>query len=240
MPDKQSRELFLLEKFLPTLFAETPFSLSQPKPPLPDFIIQVEGKKIGIEMTALILNEESREREAKQDAILDEAQRLFEARSHLPLQVTVGFSEAVDWSALNRKPIAAFLAGIIESSVLAVKDLPQNQAQFDIRIESFIHSHIHSVGIFYLDRLTTPCWSPITSFWVPDAPVAKIQEIITRKSNNISGYLTGCDEVWLLILETGSPSSYFDRFEKLQDTIFESGFARTVIGRISKGDLIEL
>jgi hypothetical protein len=85
-----------------------------------------------------------------------------------------------------------------------------------------------------------PCWSPDTTFWVPGVPIEKIQKIINRKNQNVTGYLKGCDEVWLLILETGSPSSYFDHFDKLKETIFVSGFARTLIGRISKGELLTL
>ncbi|SFQ04818.1 hypothetical protein [Hymenobacter arizonensis] len=239
MPTKESRELYLLERFLPELFSDT-YILSQPAPPLPDAIVQVSGKKIGIEMTALILDEQSREREAKQDAILNEAQKLFEKQLHLPLHVTVDFSESGNWKNLERKQVAGLLADVVKRCVLAVKDLPESQTEFTIRTEAFVHPCIHSVSIFFLSRLTVPCWTPITTFWVPDAPLEKIQEIINRKSKNVNGYLTGCDEVWLLMLETGSPSSYYDHFEKLQEVAFDSGFARTLIGRISKGELVTL
>lgn len=239
MPTKASRELYLLERFLPELFQEV-YILSQPAPPLPDAIIHVNGKKIGIEMTALILDEQAREREAKQDAILNEAQKLFEEQLQLPLHVTVNFLELGNWKNLERRHVAILLADVVKRCVLGVKDLPESQAQFTIRTEAFIHPCIHSVNIFFLHRLTVPCWTPITSFWVPSAPVEKIQEIINRKSKNVNGYLTGCDEVWLLLLETGSPSSYFDHFEKLQEVIFESDFSRTLIGRISKAELLAL
>ena len=239
MPTKASRELYILERFLPELFEEV-YTLSQPAPPLPDAIIHVNGKKIGIEMTALILDEQAREREAKQDALLNEAQKLFEEQLQLPLHVTVDFSESGNWRNLERKQVAILLADVIKRCVLGVKDLPGSQTEFTIRTEAFIHPCIHSVSIFFLNRLTVPCWTPITTFWVPSAPVEKIQEIINRKSKNVIGYLAGCDEVWLLLLETGSPSSYFDHYEKLQEVTFESDFSRTLIGRISKGDLLLL
>jgi hypothetical protein len=75
---------------------------------------------------------------------------------------------------------------------------------------------------------------------VPDAPMETIQGIINRKDKNLQGYLSGCDEVWLLLLETGSPSSYYDGFEQLNERTFTSGFARTLIGRIPNGEVIEL
>ena len=118
--------------------------------------------------------------------------------------------------------------------------MPQNQQHFDVPIEKFIHSHIQSVGVFYLSKLKESCWSPRGSIWVPSVPVEKIQAIIDNKNKNVSGYLTGCDEVWLLMLETGSLSSYFDHFEKLQEIKFMSGFTRTLIGRIAGGNLVEL
>ena len=75
---------------------------------------------------------------------------------------------------------------------------------------------------------------------MPDAPADLIQSIINRKSKNIKGYLSGCDEVWVLLLETGSPSSYYDGFENLKEIIFASGFTRTLIGRIPNGEVVEL
>ncbi|GAA3982891.1 hypothetical protein [Hymenobacter antarcticus] len=240
MSTKESRELYLLERFLPQLFGAKSYSLLQPAPPLPDVLIQVDGRKIGIEMTALILNEQAREREANQDAILIEAQRIFEKKHQLPLQVTVDFFEAVNWRNLDRKSVAALVAEAVGTCVLEVKEMPQYQIHFDVTIDSFIHSHIRGISVFYLDTLTQPCWSPITTFWVPDAPFEKIQEIINRKNKNVSGYLAGCDEVWLLMLETGSPSSSFHRFEKLQELAFASAFTRTLIGRVSKGELLTL
>ncbi len=244
MPDKLSRELHLLERFLPTLLGNQPYTVSQPAPPLPDAILhvglQAGDRKIGIEMTALILDESSRERESKQDAVLNEAQKLFEQQLPLPLHVTVAFSTTADWRNLERKQAAKALADTVKRCVVEVKDLPESQTQFNIRTETVIHPCIQSVGVLFMDRLTIPCWTPITSFWVPDAPADKIQAIIDRKNQNISGYLRGCDEVWLLILEAGSPSSYYDGFEKLDETIFTSGFARTLIGRVPTGELVAL
>lgn len=240
MIDKLSRELYLLQRFTPKIFDNQLYTVSQPSPPLPDAIIHIDGRKVGIEMTALILDEHARERESKQDAILSEAQSLFEEQLQLPLHVTVVFSETENWRTLERRQVAEKLADTVKRCALAVKDLPESQVQFNVRTETFIHNSINSVSIFFLNRLTIPCWTPIASFWVPDVPVEKIQEVINRKSNKIAGYLSGCDEVWLLILETGSPSSYFDGFEKLQTTTFTTQFQRTLIGRIPTGELIEL
>ena len=122
MPTKESRELYLLKRFIPELFEGKAFSLSQPAPPLSDVLIEVNGKKIGIEMTALILNEQAREREANQDAILIEAQRLFEEQYQLPLQVTVDFEDAVNWRNLDRKSVAELVANAVGKCLLKVKE----------------------------------------------------------------------------------------------------------------------
>jgi hypothetical protein len=240
MPTKESRELYLAERFLPELFNGQSFVLSQPAPPLPDIVVETKDKKIGIEMTALILDEECKQRESDQDAVLKEAQKLFEEKSQLPLHVTVSFEEAANWKQLNRRQIASFISSNVTDIVMQMRSLPQYKTQFDLRLDDIAHSHIQSIRIFYLDRLTMPCWSPDTTFWVSGVPIEKIQEIINRKNQNVTGYLKGCDEVWLLILETGSPSSYFDHFDKLKETSFVSGFARILIGRISKGELLTL
>ncbi|WP_345058802.1 hypothetical protein, partial [Hymenobacter glaciei] len=90
-------------------------------------------------------------------------------------------------------------------SISEVKALAHHKSHFSIRKDRLNHSHIRSIGISFSNKLAIPCWSHITSFMVPDAPIVAIQNIINRKSKNLQGYLTGCDEVWLLMLETGSP-----------------------------------
>ncbi|WP_310393388.1 hypothetical protein [Hymenobacter sp.] len=240
MPDKQSRELYLLERFLPALVENRLYAVSQPAPPLPDAIVDVDGRKIGIETTALIANGEISRREGDQDKILNEAQKQFEKRCQMPLHVSVSFSESANWQKINRQQVASFVTDIVTSSISEVKEFAQYKPHFSIRKDRLSHSHIRSIGISFSNKLTVPCWSPITSFMVPDAPIEVIQNIINRKTKNIQGYLGGCDEVWLLLLETGSPSSYYDGFEKLNELTFTSEFARTLIGRIPNGEVVEL
>lgn len=240
MPTKQSRELYLLERFLPALMMEQSYTLSQPEPPLPDALIKVEGKTIGIEITALILDEKSRQREAIQGAIISRAQGIFETQHHIPLHVSISFNESANWNKLERNQIALFLTETVALCLPEISHMAQSNSQFVIRRNRLLHSYIRSVDILYSSKLTIPCWSPITSFMVPNAPADAIQQIIKRKSNNVGGYMMGCDEVWLLLLETGSPSSYYDEFEKLQEITFTSAFAKTFIGRIPTGELLVL
>lgn len=240
MPDKQSRELYLLERFLPALAENQPYTVSQPAPPLPDAVVNVNGRKIGIETTALILNGEISRREGDQDKILNEAQKQFEKQYQMPLHVSVSFAESANWQKLNRQHVASFVTDIVIRSISEVKELAQFKSHFSIRKDRLNHSHIRSIGISFSNKLTVPCWSPITSFMVPDAPIEVIQNIINRKSKNIRGYLSGCDEVWLLMLETGSPSSYYDGYEKLERHKFISGFTRTLIGRVPNGEVVAL
>jgi len=240
MPDKQSRELFQLELFLPELLRNRPYTLLQPAPPHPDAVIEVDGRIVGIETTVLIMNELVKQREAAQDAILNQAQKLFEEEHQMPLHVTVDFIESANWKSLNRERVASFLATTISQWVQKLKDIPQYQSQFDIQTDGLDHEYIQQMIVSYSSKWIMPCWSPIEGFVVPQAPTQIIQDIICRKTKNFTGYLTGCDEVWLLIIETGSPSSYYEHYNELQKVEFESGFARTLIGRISKGELLEL
>ncbi|MBF9237714.1 hypothetical protein I2I05_09945 [Hymenobacter sp. BT683] len=240
MPNKQSRELYLLERFLPALLENQPYTVLQPAPPLPDAIVEIDGRKIGIETTTLIANGEISRREGDQDKILNEAQKQFEKQCQMPLHVSVSFAESANWHKINRQQIASFVTDIVIRSISEVKELAQYKSYFSIRKDRLSHDYIRSIGISYSDKLTIPCWSPITSFMVPDAPVDTIQSIISRKSKNLQGYLSGCDEVWLLLLETGSPSSYYDGFDKLNEHTFTSSFSRTLIGRIPNGEVIEL
>jgi hypothetical protein len=107
MITKESRELYLAERFLPELFKGQHYTVSQPAPPLSDMIIHVDERKIGIEMTALISDEFTRRQESDQDSILREAQILFEERHQLPLHVSVAFNNTPNWTKINRNQIAS-------------------------------------------------------------------------------------------------------------------------------------
>lgn len=240
MPNKQSRELFQLQRFLPDLFGNEPYTLSQPNPPLPDAIIQLANRRIGIEVTTLVVDERFMQMESSQEAILSEAQKIFEQQHQLPLHVAVSFEDKASWKKRDCEQVSIFLADAVSQLVVKAKGLPQYQTQFDIVAEDVEHTHINRISVFYLEKLTIPCWAPQGGFWVPNAPVEEVQKIIKKKNQRVDGYISGCDEVWLLILETGAPSSYFGNFEKLQPHIFESGFAKTMIGRVSKGELLIL
>lgn len=240
MSDKQSRELFQLQRFLPDLFGNEPYTLSQPNPPLPDAIIQLATRRIGIEITTLVVDERLIQMESSQETILSEAQKIFEQQHQLPLHVAVSFENRASWKKRDCEQVSIFLANAVSQLVVKAKDLPEYQTQFDVVLEDIEHSHISGINVLYLKQLTIPCWSPLGGFWVPNAPVEELQKIIRRKTQNVEGYLSGCDEVWLLILETGAQSSYFSNFEKLLLNTFESGFAKTMIGRVSKGELLML
>ncbi|GAA4045073.1 hypothetical protein GCM10022409_33870 [Hymenobacter glaciei] len=115
MPDKQSRELYLLERFLPVLAENQPYTVSQPAPPLPDAVVEVNGRKIGIEITALIMDGTVSRREGDQDKILHEAQTQFEKQYQMPLHVSVSFAESANWQKINRQQVASFVADIVIS-----------------------------------------------------------------------------------------------------------------------------
>jgi hypothetical protein len=239
MPTKSSRELFKLESFLSILFGEQAYTILQPAPPLPDVIIQMNGRKIGIEITD-ISDEEIRQREASQNSILDEAQNIFESRCALPIHVGVDFVETASWKKKDCQQVGKFLAGMVNQHLLLIKDVSQYKESFDIQSRRINHSHIEKIRIFYKNTIACSAWSPNTGFCVPRITVNHIQEIINGKNRRVAGYLTGCDEVWLFMFEIGGPSSYFEGFDDLQEACFVSDFARTLIARNSKGKLITL
>jgi hypothetical protein len=125
MPDKQSRELFQLQRFLPSLFGDEPYTLSQPSPPLPDAIIQLANRRIGIEITTLVVDERLMQMESSQETILSEAQRIFEQQHQLPLHVAVNFEDRVSWKKRDCEQVSLFLANTVTQLILNAKHLTQ-------------------------------------------------------------------------------------------------------------------
>jgi len=240
MPSKESRELYLIEKFIPVLFEGQSCGLLQLGPPAPDIIIAVHGKRIGIEQTDIVFDSSIVMRESKQARILSKAQALYESRLQLPIHVTTDFLDEACWERVNIEQVAAFLANKVVQYVSSNMDNIICENHFNIKIKKSESKYVDKIGVSYFEKISTSAWSPITGFCVPDISVSMIQNIIDRKNKHINGYLISCDEVWLLLTETGAPSSYFSDFEKLQPHTFESGFAKTMIGRVSKGELLML
>lgn len=229
-----------MQKFLPDLFGSESYTLSQPNPPLPDVIVQLSDRRIGIEITTLVVDKKLVQRESSQKSILSEAQRIFEQQYQLPLNVAVSFVDGASWKKRDCEQVSIFLADAVSKLVLEVKDLPQYRIKFDAVKEDVAHTHVTGIGVSYLKQVTNPCWCSHEGFYVPDVSFENIEKIIKKKNKNVSGYMLDCDEVWLLIIETGAQSSYFDHFEDVQSHVFESIFKKIMIGRYSKGSLLTI
>ncbi|MEO6816696.1 MAG: hypothetical protein ABI177_08330 [Edaphobacter sp.] len=99
---KKARERFLLDKFLECQ-GLTPTSIGTPEPPSPDFLIELDGRKVGIEITEIYpLSPRSHSGldgpsppqaiESRGEKVVSLAKEAYFRRNDSPLLVTVVFS----------------------------------------------------------------------------------------------------------------------------------------------------
>ena len=95
----------------------------------PDFLIQVEGEQVGVELTEVYVPVDGdslplKAKESQASKIVAEARHHYEAQGGAPLHVAVGFSPRTDFRTLNRTLTARAL-----TQFLLRQQIPRDRAQ---------------------------------------------------------------------------------------------------------------
>ena len=196
----------------------------------PDFLIKCDDVITGIELTRYYRKRRNyeindREIEAIQQKICDEAQKIYNSKSQVPLYVYPlwGFRQK-----LSSQKISS-LANILANLVL--DNIPEE-----------VHSTIH---LNYRKLLSLPIsaycnqisimkmqdevhWASMgASFLYVDK--SEIEELIAKKNEKINDYQKKCDKVWLIIVFEGSKLSSTVDLHDVIDKTFESNFDKILL-----------
>jgi hypothetical protein len=201
----------------------------------PDFIINLNGKKIGIELTELMEDVVSpfstAAKYALEDKIAKSAQQKYDLKSNKRI---IAHLQIVENLNLPKHKIEMLGNQISEILIKTTKDSP------------YILSHHHEIiddlpngilGIYY--DMTT--FMPESHFsvwrgkWTGSFDINHLNIAISKKENNIKAYRRNVDQIYLLIIEGFSFSSYLGPFEFKGTTIdnsFDKIFLLQVMSRL--------
>jgi hypothetical protein len=245
--EQKQRERFLLDRFLEHQKI-SPKDIKQPDPPDPDFLIDIEGRKVGIELTELFLR--SKESDTYPRPLLQEVESItnsrivskarkiyFDAESP-PVRANIVFSNLITLDKKKGDQIADVIAGKIQRMGIKNSQIwrsSEDEGEEDLLSESVFSIHAHRVPELHLAR-----WVVARAGWVADLTPKHLQDCIDKKVKKINGYKQNTQEVWLVIVaDRTQPSQKFKLPPSFPWVSLSSGFTRMFYYCYGADDLIE-
>ncbi len=214
----------------------------------PDYILHIMQERIGLELTALVLNTSNKGASNKgaslagiraaQNKCLEKATQLAKQNGLEPVEVKVKFCSDHD-------PIDSDIAAR-ELVEFVKKEIPE--------IDNSKSWHYYKSGLKYsewisihLGTVNGRSWLPGHRFerihinWMTINPICEIQSRIDEKQSKISYYLRRCDECWLLIgVDEWTAPEAVAITEELESHVFLGDFQRLFFLRDIEGSVVEL
>lgn len=229
MTEKKIFELHLLNNFIANSNMEVT-SIIDDEPP--DFIIEIENKKISVELTRLI-NPNIKEVEKYKERVVKQVEKRFLDKYDVELYVLIKFTDVI----LHRKKetqYTDYLFTTIERVYLTNKDL-----KFDIHYES--HGEVDFVSTIDVGNvLEFHNWQSFGAFLVDYVEAGWFRTRIAEKEGNIKDYKTPFDENWLLMVSHLGTKASAIRFENMDFQNINSSFEKIYIYKYKENQIIEV
>jgi hypothetical protein len=234
--DKKARERRFLNAFI--RITKMPISILSERE-APDFLLDVGGRSVGLEVTELFVGAKGGQSEPKAsesivDRIVADARRRYEKRGGRPLHVSFGFSPNADFRLLSRDNTAEALA-----TFLAALDLPVGELlkwKRPILGANPLPHQLEFMHVLALPHASMSPWVSPRAGWISPLTSDVLQPFIDRKAAKIHEYRQSMTDVWLLLaIEGNAPSQFFEPAEEtpavlspVERTYLLSLFAGTV------------
>ena len=211
----------------------------------PDCVVTLEtGEGLGVEHTQFLRDEDERgsrlkEQESLQDQVVKSAQRVYQRRGGVPLDVMFHWTDCHPIVAANVNLIAENAAAVVAQYV--PEDGSVNLDYADLAAwESPRPSEISLLRISRGEGAMRDSWKSSRGDYEPFIAGSEIQRILDGKERKLAGYRRACSRMWLLIVAEGhAPSSYGDT-NKLNGQRFVSSFDEVFFFRFFERDVLRL
>lgn len=233
------RERFLLEQFFRTAVLSAQIEEEREAP---DFLVRVEGRLVGIEVTEIFISHDSERPLQAQEAISDRVvaracQRYYE-RGGPPAHVSVCFNPGADLRAIKRDDIAEALSLLVRSFQLA----PWQRS--DYRPEEATDPLLNYVA--FVHTLGVPSkemahWVVARAGWAAPLTEQVLRSRIEEKAQRLPSYQSVVAENWLLIVaDRTRPSQLFELNADLDAGSVSTPFARAFFFGYPEKHVLEL
>lgn len=237
---RKQHELFLLERFVDA--AKLQVEIIEPRE-APDFIIRVNSRLIGVEVTELFISHDRssnpiQTQESISSRIVAAAQQLYQASGGPPAHITVCFGPGEDLRRLNRdrtaKALAAFVHGLNLSEWQRFDWVSE---ELDGPLPNEV-SFVHALGVPSFDMAH---WSVARAGWVAPLAAISLQARVDEKAKRLPTYQDTMAENWLLIVaDAMNPSQLIEAKDDFNPRAVSSPFARTFFYRHPDRVVVEL
>ena len=240
---KKKREKFFLDRFLELQGISPAFI--QPSDP-PDFLIDLEGRKVGIEVTELFIRSYNLEAhplqviESVTNQIVSKAREIYFDSDNPPVLSTIVFSNRITPDS-RRDEIAKLIADKIRKMNLSnsqVADWRPNENENEECVLSESVSLIHTRRV---PDLRFARWNVARAGLVAGLTPKHLQEVIDKKAEKISAYKKYAEEIWLLIVaDRTRPSQKFFVTPDFPLDLVTSPFTKTYFCSYVAEEVIDL
>jgi hypothetical protein len=185
----------------------------------PDFLIDLDGRTVGVEVTELFIRSDKSEMRPKPeggpllqaaesvaDLIVSKAWEIYFDADNPPVLSTIWFSDRVALDKKNGDRIAELIARQIQSMSLQNSHAAAWRSSED---ENDEHPLSGSVDIIHTSRVPErlALWTVARPGLVANLTPKRLQEEIDKKASKITAYKNRAAEIWLLIVVDRTRSS---------------------------------
>ncbi|HEX8708807.1 MAG TPA: hypothetical protein VF723_11235 [Pyrinomonadaceae bacterium] len=239
--DKKQRERWQLETFRASYSDFPPGNITPSEEP--DFLIENDGKVIGIELTG-IYRPPTADRlpmqasESLMNQVVERARAIYEESGGPALWVSVLFSSFPQLRKSQVSELAAKLARIVSDKNVKVGG--------SVRIENdwedtdYFPEAFYTINIRHSASLTKGFWSVPTAAFIPQLAADDIQQTIDKKDTLCPTYRKKCQEAWLLIVYGSALSSTFEMPNDVREHEYRSNFDRVFMCDVFSQVTVEL
>jgi hypothetical protein len=237
--DKKKRhERFLLDRFLEHQRI-TPTCIDPGESP--DFLINLDGRTVGIEVTELFIrrcNSEARlipedptlqAIESISSKIVSRAREIYFDANNPPVLAKIVFSSPIiPGDKRKDDQIAKLIADQIQSMSRQDSEGSEWRSSEDEKAENPLSEWVSFISTWRVAERHRARWSPNSAGLVSPLTPARLQEEIDIKASRINAYKERAEEVWLLIVVDRTRSS--QKFSVMPDFPLDSissPFAKT-------------
>ncbi|MBP5987967.1 MAG: hypothetical protein KA538_12360 [Azonexus sp.] len=239
---RKERERFLVESFIRNASLQAEIVEAREAP---DFIIRVDGKLLGLEVTELFVSdtpggESLQARESISSQIVANAQRLYQAAHGAPVHLSMCFFPGMSLRDINRDKTAQAICDFVLALDIAVSERidwrPEDYEDQQIQLPEQI-AFVHALGVPSFDMAH---WAEARAGWVAPLEEASLQQRINEKAKRIATYRNAIPTNWLLVVaDAMKPSSLIKAKSNFAANNLRSPFDRTFFYR-HPDDFIEL
>lgn len=224
---QKQHERFLLEQFFD--YAEIRAEIIDERE-APDFFVQYEGRRIGVEVTQLFIScngvrNPIQAQESISTRIVSRARQIYDDSGGLPAHVSVCFNPGHDLRKLNRNGTANDLAAFVRTLKLT------EWQRLDWRPEDFegpLPDEISFVSALGVPDRELAHWTVALTGWAAPVTVDALQRRVDEKAKCLPKYRETVGENWLVIIaDATKPSGLFDTRSHIDPEAVSSPFSRT-------------